>query len=147
MSMPPPATDARRVAAEALGTALLLATVVGSGIMGERLAGGNVAHRAARQHARDRRGAGRADPHVRPGLGRALQPGRHARRRVAAAALPWRDVPALPRGAGRRRVRRRRRRAHAMFERAAAVVLSTHVRERAGAAAQRVRRDLRAARR
>lgn len=33
----------RRVAAEALGTALLLAAVVGSGIMGERLAGGNVA--------------------------------------------------------------------------------------------------------
>src|SRR5580698_3600944 len=33
----------RRVAAEGLGTALLLATVVGSGIMGERLAGGNVA--------------------------------------------------------------------------------------------------------
>ena len=34
---------ARRVVAEAVGTALLLATVVGSGIMGERLAGGNVA--------------------------------------------------------------------------------------------------------
>ena len=34
---------ARRVTAEAVGTALLLATVVGSGIMGERLAGGNVA--------------------------------------------------------------------------------------------------------
>lgn len=34
---------ARRVVAEGLGTALLLATVVGSGIMGERLAGGNVA--------------------------------------------------------------------------------------------------------
>jgi glycerol uptake facilitator-like aquaporin len=33
----------RRLIAEALGTALLLATVVGSGIMGERLAGGNVA--------------------------------------------------------------------------------------------------------
>ena len=33
---------ARRMAAEALGTALLLAAVVGSGIMGERLAGGNV---------------------------------------------------------------------------------------------------------
>lgn len=31
----------RRVAAEALGTALLVATVVGSGIMGERLSGGN----------------------------------------------------------------------------------------------------------
>lgn len=33
----------RRLAAEALGTFLLLATVVGSGIMAERLAGGNVA--------------------------------------------------------------------------------------------------------
>ncbi|HEY0648830.1 MIP/aquaporin family protein [Phenylobacterium sp.] len=32
---------ARRLAAEALGTALLLAVVVGSGIMGDRLAGGN----------------------------------------------------------------------------------------------------------
>lgn len=37
------ATLARRGAAEAVGTALLLAAVVGSGIMGERLAGGNVA--------------------------------------------------------------------------------------------------------
>jgi glycerol uptake facilitator-like aquaporin len=36
-------TLARRVTAEALGTGLLLAVVVGSGIMGERLAGGNVA--------------------------------------------------------------------------------------------------------
>jgi len=34
---------ARRASAEAVGTALLLATVVGSGIMGERLAGGNTA--------------------------------------------------------------------------------------------------------
>ena len=33
----------RRAVAEAVGTALLLATVVGSGIMGERLSGGNVA--------------------------------------------------------------------------------------------------------
>jgi glycerol uptake facilitator-like aquaporin len=33
---------ARRLAAEGAGTALLLAAVVGSGIMGERLAGGNV---------------------------------------------------------------------------------------------------------
>jgi glycerol uptake facilitator-like aquaporin len=31
----------RRLAAEALGTALLVAVVVGSGVMGERLAGGN----------------------------------------------------------------------------------------------------------
>ncbi|MBS3936447.1 MAG: aquaporin family protein [Sulfuritalea sp.] len=34
---------ARKLVAEVLGTALLLAVVVGSGIMGERLAGGNVA--------------------------------------------------------------------------------------------------------
>ena len=33
----------RRLVAEAVGTAFLLATVVGSGIMGERLAGGNAA--------------------------------------------------------------------------------------------------------
>jgi glycerol uptake facilitator-like aquaporin len=39
----PPASLARRAVAEALGTALLLATVIGSGIMGERLSGGNVA--------------------------------------------------------------------------------------------------------
>jgi glycerol uptake facilitator-like aquaporin len=36
-------TLARRSVAEAAGTALLLATVVGSGIMGQRLAGGNIA--------------------------------------------------------------------------------------------------------
>ena len=41
--MPRRATLARRLAAEAVGSALLLAAVVGSGIMGERLAGGNVA--------------------------------------------------------------------------------------------------------
>jgi glycerol uptake facilitator-like aquaporin len=34
---------ARRLVAETLGTALLLAAIVGSGIMGERLAGGNLA--------------------------------------------------------------------------------------------------------
>lgn len=33
----------RRTVAEVLGTALLLATVIGSGVMGERLSGGNVA--------------------------------------------------------------------------------------------------------
>lgn len=35
-------TKGRRLTAEGLGTAFLLATVVGSGIMGERLAGGSV---------------------------------------------------------------------------------------------------------
>ncbi|MDQ3320891.1 MAG: aquaporin family protein [Acidobacteriota bacterium] len=37
------ASLARRFVAEGLGTAMLLATVVGSGVMGERLAGGNIA--------------------------------------------------------------------------------------------------------
>src|ERR1044071_9255909 len=36
-------TLARRAAAEGVGTLLLLATIVGSGIMAEQLAGGNVA--------------------------------------------------------------------------------------------------------
>src|SRR5829696_3539617 len=36
-------TLARRLVAEAVGTALLLAVVVGSGIMADRLSGGNVA--------------------------------------------------------------------------------------------------------
>lgn len=35
--------NAKAIACEFMGTAMLLATVVGSGIMGERLAGGNVA--------------------------------------------------------------------------------------------------------
>jgi len=42
---PPPAARlplARRAVAEAVGTGLLVAAVVGSGIMGERLAGGNI---------------------------------------------------------------------------------------------------------
>jgi glycerol uptake facilitator-like aquaporin len=37
------ASTARRLAAEGIGTALLLAAIVGSGIMGERLAAGNTA--------------------------------------------------------------------------------------------------------
>lgn len=36
-------SQSRKLVAEALGTAFLLAIVIGSGIMGERLAGGNVA--------------------------------------------------------------------------------------------------------
>ena len=42
MADPRGGTDlVRRMTAEGVGTALLLATVVGSGIMAERLAGGN----------------------------------------------------------------------------------------------------------
>jgi len=43
VTAPERASLSRRLAAEAVGTAYLLAAVVGSGIMGERLAGGNVA--------------------------------------------------------------------------------------------------------
>lgn len=39
----PAASTSRRLLAEGLGTAMLLATIVGSGIMGETLAGGNIA--------------------------------------------------------------------------------------------------------
>ena len=41
MARAPSLSLARRLVAEALGTALLVAVVVGSGIMGERLAAGN----------------------------------------------------------------------------------------------------------
>jgi len=41
--MPPAITISRRLLGEALGTALLLAVVIGSGIMAERLSGGNTA--------------------------------------------------------------------------------------------------------
>jgi glycerol uptake facilitator-like aquaporin len=43
MTVPTRSSAAPRYVAEAVGTALLLATVVGSGIMAERLAGGNAA--------------------------------------------------------------------------------------------------------
>ena len=43
MSAAPPPTLAQRSAAEFVGTALLLAIVIGSGIMGEQLAAGNAA--------------------------------------------------------------------------------------------------------
>ena len=43
MSTEPAFSMTRRLGAEALGTMILLASIVGSGIMGENLAGGNVA--------------------------------------------------------------------------------------------------------
>ena len=59
-------TRAQRVTAEGIGTALLLATVVGSGIMGERLAGGNVAVALlANTLATGAALVGGADPYVR----------------------------------------------------------------------------------
>ena len=43
MSMTTRPSLSRRAVSEAIGTALLVATVIGSGVMGERLSGGNVA--------------------------------------------------------------------------------------------------------
>lgn len=83
----------RRAVAEGIGTALLLATVVGSGIMGEKLAGGNVA--IALLASTVATGAGLvaliltfgpvSGAHFNPAvtLADATQRG-----------LPWRDVPA-----------------------------------------------------
>src|SRR5450755_2985786 len=83
----------RRLVAEALGTALLLATVVGSGIMGEHLAGGNVALALLVNTL--------ATGAILVALVAALGPlsGAHLNPAVTLAAaavreLPWRDVPA-----------------------------------------------------
>ncbi len=62
-----------RALAEFVGTALLLAVVVGSGTMGERLAAGNDGIAAARQQRCDRLRPLRPDPRVRAGFGSALQ--------------------------------------------------------------------------
>ena len=73
-----------RAAAEAIGTALLLAVVVGSGIMGERLAGGNCGGGAAGQRDCHRRRPVRPDRHARADLRGTLQPCRLGRKRVGA---------------------------------------------------------------
>ena len=109
----------RRLAAEAVGTAFLLATVVGSGIMGERLRGGQCGGGIAREYPGDGRRARRAHPDVRADLRRSLQPGRHAGR-----CLPGRLAVARRAGlrgrADRRGLRRRGRGEHHV--RAAAVL-------------------------
>ena len=95
----------RRVAAEAIGTALLLAAVVGSGIMGERLAGGNVALALLANTIATGATLAALIFDLRAGLGRALQSGgdpggRHPGRTAVARR------PALRRRAARRRGRR-----------------------------------------
>ena len=67
----------RRLAAEAIGTAFLLATVVGSGIMGETLAGGQYRDRTAREHHPDRCDPRGPDHDVRADLWRPFQPSRY----------------------------------------------------------------------
>jgi hypothetical protein len=54
-------TTARRLAAEFFGTAFLLAAIVGSGIMGERLAGGQRRHCMACERHCNRSDAGDSD--------------------------------------------------------------------------------------
>ena len=62
-----------RVAAEFLGTGFLVAAVVGSGIMAERLCRRERGARAAGEHDCDRRGAGGVDSDIRPDFGGAFQ--------------------------------------------------------------------------
>ena len=143
MSMPARPSLTRRTVAEALGTALLVATVIGSGIMGERLAGGNVAHRAARQHDRHGRRAGGADPDLRPDLGRALQPGGDARRCQPGRPRLARR-PAVRHRADRRRLRGRRLRPRHVRASRCSRRRSTCA-TRTGADRQRVHRHLRPA--
>lgn len=83
----------RRLAAEALGTAFLLATVVGSGIMGQQLAGGNVALALLANSLATGGGL------VALILGFGPVSGAHFNPAVTLAdaglgGLPWRDVPA-----------------------------------------------------
>ena len=94
-------TLGRRLAAEGVGTALLLAGVVGSGIMGERLAGGNVALALLANTL--------ATGAVLVALILTFGPisGAHLNPAVTLAdawlgGLPWREVPGYVAGAGRR---------------------------------------------
>lgn len=86
-------TLARRIVSEAIGTGLLLACVVGSGVMGERLAGGNVAVALLANTL--------ATGAVLVALIYSLAPisGAHLNPAVSAASaladeLPWRELPA-----------------------------------------------------
>lgn len=88
-----PPSLARRAVAEALGTTFLLATVVGSGIMAERLAGGNVALALLANTVATGAGLVALILTFGPVSGAHFNPAVT----LAAAAekgLPWRDVPA-----------------------------------------------------
>lgn len=68
----------RRLAAEALGTAMLLAIVIGSGIMGDRLASGNVAIALLGNTLSTGAGPGGAYHHLRPVSGAHFNPAKTA---------------------------------------------------------------------
>lgn len=124
-----PAELSRRSAAEGLGTAFLVATVVGSGIMAERLAGGSVAlallantiATAAMLVALILALGSVSGAHFNPAVTLA---------EAGAGGLPWRDVPAylISQLAG---AFSGTLLAHAMFGEPL-VALSTHVRASAG---------------
>ena len=72
-------TLSRRIVAECLGTAFLLAAVIGSGVMGEGLTGGRqYRHSHACQYTGNGRYLDNPDFHARANLGRALQLGGNA---------------------------------------------------------------------
>ena len=138
----PAMSRSRRLAAEFVGTALLLAAIVGSGIMGERLAGGNVAIALLANTIATGATLVALISHVRPDLRRPLQSGRHDRRRTRG-----RDRLAARPGVRGRADRRRRRRSHRRprdVRRAGAAGIPSRARGRR-ADVQRVRGDVRAA--
>ena len=104
------ATLGRQVTAEALGTGLLVAVVVGSGIFAAAPLARRRRPAAARELDRHRRRARRADPRLRVGVRRPLQPGRHRSPTASSAGSPPASslayVPAQIAGALRRRDRR-----------------------------------------
>jgi glycerol uptake facilitator-like aquaporin len=83
----------RRVAAEAVGTALLLAVVVGSGIMGQRLSGGNVALTLLANSLATGAGLVALILAFGPISGAHLNPAVTLMESVR-GAFPWREVPA-----------------------------------------------------
>src|SRR4051812_7052564 len=89
--MSAPVERSKRLVAEAIGTALLLATVIGSGIMGERLSGGNVAIALLANTVATGAGLvtliltfGAVSAHFNPAVTLA---------QAAQGELPWREVP------------------------------------------------------
>ena len=73
----------RRIIAEFVGTLFLLAAVVGSGVMAERLAGGNIALALLANTIATGAALVAIDPCLRSYLRRASEPGGHACRRLA----------------------------------------------------------------
>ena len=87
-----PGSCARRASAEAVGTALLVAIVIGSGIAAQRLSPGDVGLQLLENSTATGAGPGRADPRARPGIGRPLQSGGDARRPGARRRPSTRDA-------------------------------------------------------